>query len=105
MIHIFKSIVVGFFSDFKQEVLNLSNIIVSSTILLYYRIAEELLPTPMRSHYTFNLRDVAKVFQGMLMINSSIVNSAYQIIRLWIHETSRVFHDRLINDEDRLWFT
>ena len=26
------------------------------------------------------------------------------MIRLWIHESSRVFHDRLINDIDREWF-
>jgi len=26
------------------------------------------------------------------------------MVKLWIHETSRVFHDRLINNEDRLWF-
>jgi dynein heavy chain len=25
--------------------------------------------------------------------------------KLWIHETCRVFHDRLINDDDKLWFT
>ncbi len=23
---------------------------------------------------------------------------------MWIHESSRVFHDRLINEEDRNWF-
>jgi len=26
------------------------------------------------------------------------------VSQLWIHEVSRVFHDRLINDEDREWF-
>lgn len=26
------------------------------------------------------------------------------MVKLWIHECSRVFHDRLINNEDRLWF-
>lgn len=26
------------------------------------------------------------------------------ITKLWIHEVQRVFHDRLINDEDREWF-
>ena len=25
--------------------------------------------------------------------------------KLWIHESCRVFHDRLINNEDKVWFT
>ena len=26
-------------------------------------------------------------------------------VSLWLHETLRIFYDRLINDEDRTWFT
>lgn len=26
------------------------------------------------------------------------------MVRIWTHETLRVFHDRLTTDQDRLWF-
>lgn len=27
------------------------------------------------------------------------------MVKLWIHEACRVFHDRLVNNEDKKWFT
>lgn len=33
------------------------------------------------------------------------VPSAETFAKLWMHESLRVFHDRLINNEDKLWFT
>ena len=38
------------------------------------------------------------------MAKPIIINSIEILAKLWIHETSRVFHDRLINDSDRNWF-
>lgn len=32
------------------------------------------------------------------------MKSLADILRLWYHESCRVFQDRLVNDEDRLWF-
>ena len=50
---------------FPGEVTSLCNNIVLSTIEIFNVVGRELLPTPSKSHYTFNLRDISKVFQGM----------------------------------------
>ncbi|KAF4654403.1 hypothetical protein FOL47_009992, partial [Perkinsus chesapeaki] len=103
---IFSSIVNGFFTTykFKPDVQALVNSMVGGTIEFYEKISSDLLPTPAKSHYLFNLRDVSKVFQGVLMARPASCNSADKGVKLWIHEMSRVFYDRLINEEDRKWY-
>ncbi|XP_051777061.1 dynein axonemal heavy chain 1 [Erpetoichthys calabaricus] len=78
--------------------------LVSATIKVYSTICSQLLPTPAKSHYTFNLRDLSKVFQGILMAESSKTSTVPLLLRLWYHESCRVFQDRLVNKEDRDWF-
>uniref|UniRef100_A0A8C4W100 Dynein axonemal heavy chain 1 n=1 Tax=Gopherus evgoodei TaxID=1825980 RepID=A0A8C4W100_9SAUR len=78
---------------------HLNEPLVDATIRVYSTITSQLLPTPAKSHYTFNLRDLSKVFQGMLMAEDKL-----HLLRLWYHESCRVFRDRLVNDEDRNWF-
>mmetsp|Transcript_30960 Transcript_30960/g.47359 ORF Transcript_30960/g.47359 Transcript_30960/m.47359 type:complete len:279 (+) Transcript_30960:2100-2936(+) len=63
-----------------------------------------MLPIPSRFHYLFNIRDVTKVFQGILMTNPSSIPDSKVFARLWLHECQRVFHDRLIDEEDRKFF-
>jgi dynein heavy chain len=79
--------------------------LVESTIEIYNRIAEELRPTPAKFHYLFNLRDVSKVFQGVLMTKPISIQNPETMAKLWINEAQRVFYDRLINNEDKSWFT
>jgi dynein heavy chain len=103
---IFKSILEGFLTNgFRPEIQALINPIMSSTKVIYQTICKELLPTPAKSHYSFNLRDMSKVFQGLLMARSKVFSSPDAMIKLWVHETCRVFYDRLINNEDKRWFS
>lgn len=81
-----------------------SDQLVDVCIAVYKTIQAQLLPTPAKSHYTFNLRDLSKVFQGILMFDSEKLQNLEQLLRLWYHESCRVFQDRLVNDEDRDWF-
>jgi dynein heavy chain len=69
---------------------------------VYLRITAELLPTPAKSHYIYNLRDVARVVQGLMRAVPRKVQTADAFVRLWIHETLRVFHDRLITRDDKV---
>jgi hypothetical protein len=44
-------------------VLALCDKVVAASSSIYHTISKELLPTPAKPHYTFNLRDLGKVFQ------------------------------------------
>jgi dynein heavy chain len=100
---IFGTIVKCCLNKFDEVIQQLTNHIVDSSCDVYGTICSQLLPTPAKSHYTFNLRDVAKVFQGVLGGNPNKIKEPAQLARLWVHENWRVFGDRLINDQDRDW--
>ena len=61
---IFESILSGFLEakSFDDEIKRSVSEITTSTIDVYERILKEKLPIPSKFHYTFNLRDVSKVF-------------------------------------------
>ncbi|GMH70086.1 hypothetical protein TrRE_jg13191 [Triparma retinervis] len=101
---IFETILGNFLEKFEARVDHLCKPMVDATISLFNTIVAELLPTPAKSHYTFNLRDLAKVFQGTLMCEPKKVSSDVDLVRVWCHETKRVFADRLTNKLDHLWF-
>ena len=103
---IFSAILGSFLkSGFNDTVNKMDDVVISSTIDIYMKISEELRPTPAKFHYLFNLRDVSKVVQGILMTKPVSIQSPEILGRLWVNEMLRVFHDRLINNEDKSWFT
>jgi len=106
LVRIFGTIVDHFLSvgGFSDPVKQASSSIVSATLQTYREAMKCLLPTPAKSHYVFNLRDFARVVQGVLMIEPAQAADRSVFVRLWTHEALRVFADRLTDETDRDWF-
>ncbi|XP_043978634.1 dynein axonemal heavy chain 1 isoform X2 [Gambusia affinis] len=78
--------------------------LVDATIKVYTAVTNHLLPTPAKCHYTFSFRDMSKVFQGILLAEAYTIKDEFELLRLWYHESCRVFRDRLVCVSDREWF-
>ncbi|XP_028848515.1 dynein heavy chain 12, axonemal isoform X2 [Denticeps clupeoides] len=105
MVHIFSNIVAFYLrsNNFPPEYFTMGNQIVTAILEVYKNAMKHLLPTPSKSHYTFNLRDFSRVVQGCLLLRKESLQGKRTMIRLFVHEVFRVFYDRLVDDQDRAW--
>ncbi len=62
-----------------------------------------MLPTPAKFHYVFNLRDLSRIWQGMLNAVSDVITNTSTMLSLWQHECTRVICDRFVNETDKSW--
>ncbi|ELU16870.1 hypothetical protein CAPTEDRAFT_116653 [Capitella teleta] len=90
--------------DFMQDVKQCLFPLISASIGLYYRMCGCMRPTPSKTHYTFNIRDLSKVIGGLMQADESVIVNSEHCAQLFAHEAARVFHDRLVNAEDRSTF-
>lgn len=74
---IFGTILKGFYNayNFSEPVKKAADGIIASTLIFYNTIKIELLPIPSKFHYQFNLRDISKLFQGMLQSSVDTANT------------------------------
>jgi dynein heavy chain len=87
--------------DFSNEFMELSKDITKATYKVYQRIIIALPRSPIKFHYIFNLRDLSKMYQGLLRSKKTTFPTKESFIRLWKNECLRVFVDRLITPEDK----
>lgn len=93
-------------NEFNVDVKSTLQAIVSASIVIYYRTFINMLPTPSKSHYIFNLRDLSKLIKGLQQASSTVIITRENLVDLFAHEAIRVFSDRLIAKQDlELFYT
>ncbi|XP_025789014.1 dynein heavy chain 10, axonemal [Puma concolor] len=98
---IYSSILKGHTSVFHESIMAVSDKLTFCTLALYKTIVQDLPPTPSKFHYIFNLRDLSRIFNGLLLTDPGRFQTVTQMVRVWRNECLRIFHDRLINETDK----
>ncbi|GMH41761.1 hypothetical protein BSKO_09671 [Bryopsis sp. KO-2023] len=84
----------------------LSSPLFAATFGVYFTAMSQLLPTPAKSYCTFNLGDIPRLGNGLLIMKPLRKGGATKdlYLRLWKHEILRVFYDRVVDEKDQQWF-
>mmetsp|Transcript_18885 Transcript_18885/g.22437 ORF Transcript_18885/g.22437 Transcript_18885/m.22437 type:complete len:4042 (-) Transcript_18885:161-12286(-) len=105
VITIFESILTPHLNRFSSNELSSQGApIAKATLEVYKGVVEKFLPSSEKFHYLFNIRDVAKVIQGVLTASPdhfATISEELQrdmLLKLWSHECLRVFSDRFVVD-------
>eukprot|EP00959_Pyramimonas_sp_CCMP1952_P076519 1598960-Pyramimonas_sp.AAC.1 len=78
---IFSTMLNGKLADFDDEIKPLGDPLTQGTVEVYAAISLELLPTPAKSHYLFNTRDLAKVVQGVMQATRAYYDSKESMLQ------------------------
>lgn len=111
-------------TQFDGDTMAIVKKLTQATIQLWDTLKSKMLPTPAKFHYIFNMRDLSRVFQGILLTPKPTILDgggikvtkegpnylekqapARVLLKLWQHECDRVFADKLTNYTDKDIFT
>jgi dynein heavy chain len=87
----------GFEKNAQQAIIDLSDQLINASfrILDDIRKHKDFAPNAQKFHYQWNLRECAKLINGLLRTNNNYYKDFNSIYKLWYHECNRVFKDRL----------
>lgn len=67
------------------------------------QVAANFRKTATNFHYEFNIRHLSNVFQGLLVAQPDQFKTAEKFVLLWMHESERVYGDRLVRVRTKVW--
>lgn len=103
---IFSAIARGYFSfsRFDETIVYFVPKLIELTRILWQRTKTKMLPTPAKFHYVFNLRDLSRIWEGILKVRQPECETIETMLKLWRHECLRTIADRFISSSEKKWF-
>ena len=92
------------FGKVDNSLQDVINPLIEGTLSIFRKCCKSFLPTPAHVHYSFNMRDITKVFATVYDCDNKSLPDRNVLIKMWLHENVRVFGDRMIDDQDREMF-
>uniref|UniRef100_A0A182NRZ8 AAA+ ATPase domain-containing protein n=1 Tax=Anopheles dirus TaxID=7168 RepID=A0A182NRZ8_9DIPT len=99
--HIYMSILKGHLHPFPPDLGANAHKLIEMTLALFKTLVTKLPPTPSKFHYIFNMKDLSRIFAGLLQIHPHFFKETRHLVRVWRNEFARVICDRLINEQDQ----
>eukprot|EP00804_Cyclotella_cryptica_P025500 CCRYP_012000-RA/>CCRYP_012000-RA protein AED:0.01 eAED:0.01 QI:1390/1/1/1/1/1/4/5322/2834 len=97
---IFTSLLGGHLSSFQPAMQELTGKIVDTAILVHDTVSSKFLPSAVRFMYNWNMRELANIFQGCCLAKGDYYVKPVMLVNLFIHETQRVYADRLVTEDE-----
>ncbi|XP_042366785.1 dynein axonemal heavy chain 5 [Plectropomus leopardus] len=105
---IFGTVAQGYFCPergFPAAVCELAAALIPTTRRVWQAVKAKMLPSPAKFHYIFNLRDLSRIWQGILtVVCDDVCQSPELLAALFHHECCRVIADRFVDAGDRRTF-
>eukprot|EP00928_Gymnodinium_smaydae_P048229 TRINITY_DN3222_c2_g1_i2.p1 TRINITY_DN3222_c2_g1~~TRINITY_DN3222_c2_g1_i2.p1 ORF type:complete len:2601 (+),score=892.36 TRINITY_DN3222_c2_g1_i2:138-7940(+) len=85
---------------FKAAVHEAVTGVIRAALSLHTNVVSTFRKTAANFHYEFNIRHLSGVFGGLLQAKPNEFPDAEKVVLLWIHESERIYGDRLVSVSD-----